>query len=40
MIKIIDETTLEIWDCDYYLDIYVLAGDANKNKVNKLVVVE
>ena len=39
-IKIIDENTLEIWDCDYYVDNFVRAGIAKRNEENFWVVLE
>lgn len=39
-VKIIDSNTIEIWDCDYYVDNYVRAGIARKNDFNKWDVIE
>lgn len=33
-IKIIDQNTIEIWDCDYYIDNFVREGIAKKNEQN------
>lgn len=40
MIKMIDENTIEIWDCDYYSDDYVRAGLAKKNIENNWILVD
>lgn len=38
-IKIIDEETLEIWDCDYYEDNYVLVSLVKRNEIDEWVLV-
>lgn len=39
-IIIIDDRTLEIWDCDYYIDNFVRAGIAKKIDGNNWEVIE